>query len=401
MDNLNKESIHNSAVMKEIVSHPNNRVALHLFAVISGLFSISGYFIMISQSYGFEVLFPGQGYSFLVIMPRYFAVILNIVLAKFLQKLSLTSKIYGTLVGSILLFSSIPILIILFKGRSFGLWPILAAYLISESCFLLLQGYLIALFSMFPPKFTVIFFTCVPIANIVVMAIKWLSLRFSTSIGSDFLIIWSYFIISGLGVLALFSLVLKMKEIKEFTAKENLESKSNKKEIKLVLTIKLIKWDMLTMFFTMFLTFLIYPGVVFSLYPASLFTQKEYIAIVNTIVAVFDVVGRPFGGMSFNRLTIPIQHVISLLIILLITIAYFTGLGAQYEGFCFVVFVLIAYLIFRTSIGISYSLISAGKKADPSNQEAIGMLMINTLMIGIATGNISSNIFSWIKSYLA
>ena len=76
---------------------------------------------------------------------------------------------------------------------------------------------------------------------------------------------------------------------------------------------------------------------------------------------------------------------------------YFSEVYLMYEGFTYTFFVLTGFLIYRGATGISYYMIQSGMKSTEKTQEAIGILMTNFLIGGIAFGNIISTGLSFIK----
>ena len=107
----------------------------------------------------------------------------------------------------------------------------------------------------------------------------------------------------------------------------------------------------------MFITFLVFPGIIFNLQPPTLYTAEQYINIANFCSAFFDVCGRPLAGYPYNKLLTSVYSVMGVLVSGLLIFMYFSEVYLMYEGLTYTFFVLTGFLIYRGATGISYFMI--------------------------------------------
>lgn len=366
------------------------------YFALGGLMTLSTYFIMVAESDDINLLYPGMNYSFLSVTPQYFAVPFGVLVSYLLRHKSLRSKILIFLVLTTVLFFCIPLATFVFAQNTFGFVIMMICYFAAYSFAMILQGFLVASCALFPSTGTVVLFTFQPIFNIILMLAKLITLYFELSVRMDYVVVWGLYLILAI---ALFFIFLKISVSPRFKHQRQVEhGLGNKKETNFKKAFLTIKFELLEIFVNMFITFLIFPGIIFSLSPKFGMSAKTYINITNLIAAFSDLLGRPLGDKQFNKVVLKIFHILGLLAAIFIIYVYLTGVYLEYPGMTYVFFVLNAFIMYRTATGITYLMVTASKKAEDDTQEAIGVLMTNVLITGIAVGNLISLSFPSIKS---
>jgi len=380
---------------KYTILHPNDKkdsqVIEYLFCLASGIFSLAGYFTMVAEADNFNIVYEGMNYSFFVITPQYFAMPISFIISRLITKVPLKNKIYFFMVTSLIGYMMIPVASYFLPKTYFGMIGTLFVYFLGFCSSMLLEGNLIAAVTLFGSGYLVMFFTAQAFFNLILMACKMISLQQQLTILQDFIFIWGLFFLLWLFQFFTYVAATTKPEFRKLDAEQNIkDSALRPKKEKFADTVKTIKWDMLQLFFTMILTFSIFPGVLFSIGPVSIMSNKAFINISNLIVAVFEVLGRPFSNFKFNRLVSKVFFFLQIIINIFLVAVYFGYWNGEYEGLCYTFFVLAGFMIFRTAVEISYFMIEAAKKANDENRESIGIIMTYALYSGITVGNVLS-----------
>lgn len=295
---------------------------------------------------------------------------------------------------------------------------ILAAFFFQYMFCLIYQSYFTAIMASYNPKYTSYYFTFQALSNIIIMTQKSFSYSVKFNVESDFVLIWGSYTL--LIFIAIF-LTLKLTRTKKMRDVLNLDkqnsrsieeklnapkkstiiSRENSTEVKGNFNYgkawKIVKGDALGIFFTMMFCFSVFPGVLFSLPPATLFTLEEYILILNIIAAVFDLFFRPLAVKSYAKSLVYTSFFLAVFIIGFCIFNFMYEFQNQNEGVVYLIFVLLAFLIFRTSISVSFFMVNSSKKDLGDQGEGVASIMTNALHIGLAVGNIISNMVLVIK----
>lgn len=114
-----------------------------------------------------------------------------------------------------------------------------------------------------------------PVANLTLMGVK-MTLQFTkvSSFYIDFGIIWGLFILLSIGLSASFVAIMQTKNFRKFQAAEEDVAEGETKKIEFMLALKTIKWELSQIFLTMFITFLVFPGIIFNLQPPTLYSAE-------------------------------------------------------------------------------------------------------------------------------
>lgn len=410
---------------------PNESIlALTLFS-LAGTLSIYPEFVMLAQSGIMEELFPSQEYSFLVLIPLYTSIPPAMIVTKLLSKtpFSILTKLITSLLLSCSIFLFVPFFGIREKynegsedlmDTKSNFYCILLSFFLMYLFCLIYQSYFTAIMAAYNPAYTRYYFTFQALSNIIIMAEKSLSYSFSFSVEQDFALIWgTYTVLIFLSIY----LVLKLSRTEEYKViktlnkskeRESPQRKLNAPRVSTEILIneletghkddfdyfkawKIIKWDALGIFFTMSLCFSVFPGVIFNSPPATLFTLKGYILVINIISAVFDILFRPLATKPYAKAIVYSSFVLAVFIVCFFVYNFLTEFQRENEGVVYLIFVLIAFLIFRNSISVTYFMVSSSKKELGDHGEGVASIMTNALHIGLAFGNILSNMFLVVK----
>ena len=295
-------------------------------------------------------------------------------------------------------FIFIPIISLFLPNTAPFYWLMMFVYFIGYTLAVILQGNLVGSCSIYGPQYIALFFMMQPVANLIIMIIK-LILQFTklSSFYLDFSIIWGLFILTSIGLSISFVSITQTKNFKKFQAAEEDLAEGETKTIDFMLAFKSINWEMSQIFLGMFITFLVFPGIIFNLQPSTLFTAEQYINTANFCSASADFCGRLFASYPFNKLLTQVYSVMGVIVSSFLIYVYFSEVYLMYEGLAYSFYVFTFFLIYRGSTGIGYYMIQAGVKSTEKTQEAIGILMTNSLIGGIAFGNVISTGMSFIK----
>lgn len=408
----------------------NYKLKAALF-IISGIISIYPKFLMVGESDTMEQLYPNKNYSFYVFIPTYISIPPAMILVKILAKVrfSMAAKLYSSVILSVLIFNFVPLIAIYFndgynvnnanngdnslysgvkENRGNGsysesdttpksyFWMLFSFSLMHVFC-LMYQSYFNAILSIYDSKWTGLYYTFQAVGNLIVMLEKSIAFALDFSPKNDLFLTFGTYSFFCFLTLALYYKLSHTEDYRtQFSRKLVL---TEQMKVDYTTAWKEIKSDGYGIFWTMFLTFLIFPGVLFSSMPPSLFSQKEYILYMNIIASIFDVTARPFAIKKFAKAIVKFSLYIMLVIAIYSLYSYFTDLYAEVEGTIYLNFVFMAFLFMRASISVSFFFINSNRKANEVTKEAIGSIMTNALHVGIAAGNLSSNLVLLIKEY--
>ena len=116
--------------------------------------------------------------------------------------------------------------------------------------------------------------------------------------------------------------------------------------------------------------------------------------IANLIFSILDQFGRSMADLPGVKQIYFLTFFVIFFGNYVIGYIYMRGYYEVYNWPSWISFFWGGFVLFRTSISISYTNIEANKKATKSDAEKIGSLMSNTLLIGIAVGGLSSALYS-------
>jgi hypothetical protein len=166
---------------------------------------------------------------------------------------------------------------------------------------------------------------------------------------------------------------------------------------------KVVKKNSIGLYLCFTATFICFPGIFFSTAPLSIMSIKDYILILNIIIAILDFISRPWGSTKIGR---PLAYASVALIIpssVFLIWQYLTDQHLYNEGTVYVTILLSALYMTNSGAGTSYhmskaSQLSAGHSA--RIKDAIGSLMVLSLLLGIGSGNVISTQLPTIKKAL-
>lgn len=124
---------------------------------------------------------------------------------------------------------------------------------------------------------------------------------------------------------------------------------------------------------------------------------QKYSLYLNINMAVFDIIGRILGGYQFGKGLTYVSLYLVIFFNFFLIYQYLTNMFIRDEGVCLLLIVLVSLYVFIGGVATSYFMPTGCKKATPQTQDAIGSLMVNSLLSGIASGNIISILIAKIK----
>lgn len=379
----------------ETSTKPSSQPAsVKAYFISSGLISLSFYYIMLAESDHFHDLYPFGNYGFAVIVPQYFAMPLSILLSKIIQSVELKTKINVLIILCNTLFLCIPILVIILPKVPIAYGLIMLIYTLTYVLSITLQGSLIAVCSLYPEQYSVIFQICQPIFNIVATTIKLIIGRFDCTIYIDFFIIWGLYTLCNIYTLILLYIIANGPEFRSVD-KSNDPNNAKKKEIDYTAAFKIVKSELILIFLTYSTTFYVFPGIFFKLNPPTLFTRKFYFNMITFLGAVFALLGKPTASMRYNEVSTKVLLILGILVNLFLYYCYFEDLYITHEGLSYLFLILVGFMLYRISAEGTFYIIKSRSLSTPATREAIGTLMSSTLIGGIAFGNIMQQITLW------
>ena len=177
---------------------------------------------------------------------------------------------------------------------------------------------------------------------------------------NDVVISWTLFVLLSIGLLVSF---VKIGHRSLFLKHENMEHDNIKKNFKKQLTFRKtamkLKWQILKLILHVFLTFTIFPGVIFSSRPMISYDFHGYIRVIYTAMSIADLAGRFFGIFNFTKVLPNVYSFVQLFVILFFYWTYFSDIIIDHEGLYYVCIVLAAFTGFRNAVSISYYMVRA------------------------------------------
>jgi len=390
MSSLNDSGQSTSKIMEQeekMLGATEDRGTIHgiefIYFALAGLMSLSINFIMTAQADDFNTIYPGMNYSFFVVSPQFFSP-LCIGISYLIRSIPLRTKILTLIILSSIFFVGIPLIALFWKNDTYGFTLMLLCYFAACMCSMILQGFLLASGSLFPTQGTVVLLTFQPVFNLLMMTIKVIILYLDLSIVMDFMLLWGIFLLLSFG---LFFSFLKISNGYRFKRLEEESLVDHNKKPKYLKTIYVIKIELIEIFMIMFLTFLVFPGIFFSINPNQGMSAKTYITTINCVTAVIELLGRPLGYQDFNKYITRIGHIVGVIIAGFLIHMYLTKQYLGHPGIEYLFFVLTGITMYRTSIGSTYLFVKTSKNARDDTREPIGVLMTYALVAGVAAGS--------------
>jgi len=361
------------------------------------------FYIFVAESDIMDQLFPNMRYRFLIITPQHIAIPTSLYVNKLLQKFSLTKKIYIFISLSFVSFCMIPIIATFLSGTYTGFYMILGVAYVVYTVSNIAQSNLLATASLYPPKFTLLYFFNQPVFNLFLMLLKLGLISFGISMRSTMIFVWGLYVLVCIMIIGSLLIVSNTEhfktQINQHTI-QNITGKSEEKNIDYIGTLRLIKWEVFQVFLQMFILYTVFPGVIYAPSPHLTITREKFLAYCNLSASIFGIASRPLASSRFNKLSTKINFGLVFVASCFLFTAYFTELYDRYEGIVFTYVVLVGLYMWCTGNGISYFNFCARSKANDSNRQAIGALMTNGLFTGVAFGNILSLSLPYIQSIL-
>ena len=376
--------------------------------VFAGLLSIFLKYLMIGESGIMTSIYKGFDYNFYFLVPSYLCIPPAYLITKLLAKarVHMTKKAYMAVIGMTISFIGVPLIALLLPSTEEYFILLLVCFWVTFVFNAMYQAFFLSIASVYHPFWTEIFCIFQPTANLLVVVLKNISFWLKLSYAQDFTMLWSVYVLSNLFLLYFF---FKLSKTEQYLASFDLGEKKEdgedgddegtQKETKVDYRAAwvVIKWEAIGLFFTMFLSFVIYPGVFFSSWPITLFSIRKYILIMNTSSSICDVLGRILSRSLFAKLFIKNSFGLIVVIDIFVIYVYLAEVNIYHEGIVYTMFVLICFCVLRASMGVSCYFKAANEKAGDKNREAVGSMMTNLLLGGIAIGNMVSDSLPTLK----
>ena len=106
-----------------------------------------------------------------------------------------------------------------------------------------------------------------------------------------------------------------------------------------------------------------------------------------------DFLGRWFAQKWWSSAFVKLSFIVTILMDLGLIYWYKSGAYLDYPILSTFAIIFGSFIQFRTALSISYFNIETNKKSNGSDSEEIGVLMTNALLMGIALGCFSANIY--------
>lgn len=114
-------------------------------------------------------------------------------------------------------------------------------------------------------------------------------------------------------------------------------------------------------------------------------------------MAVFDIAGRLVGPLKIAKhLSFCFMVICSLMNIFLL-LQYFKEWYITVPSVPYILIFSVSLYVFLGGVSTSYFMSQATLKSDGENKDSIGSLMINSLLGGMAAGNVVSIFFAYLK----
>lgn len=121
---------------------------------------------------------------------------------------------------------------------------------------------------------------------------------------------------------------------------------------------------------------------------------------MNIVAAISDITGRSLGAVKYAKKMVQTLQFFMVFANFFLIYAYLTNLYFDYEWLAYVYYALCAIILTGSGIGSTYFMSQAAKISTPELNVSIGSLMVNSLLSGVACGNLISHIFPYLKKYL-
>lgn len=398
----------------------NNKLKFLLF-ISAGMISLYPKYIMMAESALMEEIFPREEYSFYILIPTYLAIPPSMWIIKLLSKtkMTVTTKLVISLILALILFLGCPYYALKekelyseeYETSEWNFYLMLLSFFLMYIFCIIYQSYFTAVMSVYHPKWTNCYFIAMAGGNLFLMAQKTFAFYFNLSVFQDFFFIWGVYC-----VLVLFVIFLLLKISRTGFYKDNFhifdnetifkegeeipegyQKEDRRRKVNYQQCWKVIKGDAIGILITMMLCFTIFPGMVFSSLPVSVMSAEKYILILNIIAAVFDFIMRPVAVKSYARALVMSSFYIGAIVALVTVYFFMVDFQVENEGVIYLNFVIVAFILSRTSVAINYFMINSNKKANNETMEGIASIMTNMTQFGVCFGNVLSNLFLLVK----
>lgn len=384
----------------------------YAYCIFAGLLSQAMYYIMLAESDLFSGLYPFGHYGVAVVLPLYVALPFSLVLNRVLTDYDLQSKIQGLIVLSNTLFLLIPYIVYFLPKNMTNYLIIIAIYTISYTLTITLQGYLVASCSNFEPKMTVLFQIFQPIMNILVTSFKLVLMRIEVDPQISMVVIWVLFTVCNILTIIFLRLVQEeeghssSKDLRTETTRgqESSENGSRSEPSQTQKTKKKVKkggfrdayrtvWqESLFTYLSYFVTFLTFPNLFFNIQVPSSIGKGLYLNMVTFCGAMAALLGKPTSFLECNRIYTRILLFLGVIVDILVVFLYWTDAILINQHLVWVFVLSAAFMIYRISAESTYNIYRSRLMSSSKNQEEIGSIMAYSIILGIATGNIGSEV---------
>ena len=404
---------------------------------------------MVAEADIMSEIYFDKNYAFFVLIPIYSAIPFTLLLTKFISrfKISSAAKITLALILRGICFTAVPIVSLsLDSSKNSVYYSMLGFYFLSNVFEMMFQGYVMSVLSVYHSRWTAMYVTVQAMANLVIVSEKAISTFLGFNFHLDFLLIWGTFLIlCALNLVFFWKLVRTTEYQRKFghehpktdsleeeelnvdqkgkgdnrqeiennigleaiteeqnnkSSRQDLSQQLNqpkKQSISYIEAFKAARSDVLGAILMNATYLLVFPGIIFSFKSDPLFPQQNYILYINTIIAVIDPLMRPFGIKKWARVVVNISAYLIVMADIVLIYFYFDDSVDKQKGLIYVVLLLMAFVIARSSLSKSYFLIHSNQVAEEETKEAIGSIMINAIQIGTALANIGSNGLLFLK----
>ena len=364
---------------------------------LSGLISIYPKLLMIAETAIMEEIYPEQNYSFFVVIPTYICVPPAFLFSKILSsfKIHIMTKIYTTLFLSLAFFTAIPILSIITLSNQA---QVVSNYLIMLFLFfvsyifsVMNQSYFMTILSVYDPFYTNMYFLLAGVSNILIMVEKSISYTFGFNFQVDFVLIWGTYFVCNLALAYFLIPFARTMQFRSGFRDQHSAEKINK-GLNLKEAWRQVSSNFWGLIFSVGGCFLVFPGIYLSSFPnPAQYSQQKYILIINTLSAIFDLIPRPFAWRRYMGVVVKLSYFLLAISNAFVIYCFLFDFQKENRWAVYVVFASISFLISRTALCISYYNISATVKSDEETKEGVGVLMIMSIQLATALGNLLSN----------
>lgn len=367
----------------------------YLFYIMAGMNMGSITFVMQAQLDTFDNLFEGLEFDFYVASPQYIALMTALIVSKFIQSFKIQEKLLFFSIFTVLFFSLVPILALCLAGSKSGLISILGAYYLALVGNYLVEFYVLATCSQYPSRMTVFLFIFEPGVKVTIMIVKFISMSLRLEFMGEFLSMFGYFVFLQICLVFIFQRIKSSGKLNLIEISKEVRDKGV--DVSYLKAAYIVRRELSLLCVHLFVTYIVVPGVTFSLVPVTLISKRAYSSILNTLIPIFAIIGRIIANNSFNAIVTHSLLIISIIGDAFLIYAYFTNLNIHYEGIMYTVFVLHSFSFLRTACSLSYFTILAGQKATRKTKVAIGVLITFSELMGHSGGSIIAIAFPYLK----